>query len=87
MVYDWIKRFKEDKEQLEGDPWERRPSPSKIQENIKLVQNLVKEDHWITFDGVANEVGIPQGSAFAILREDLGLIKLSVKLYTLFCDG
>ena len=52
------------------------PLPQRNQENIKLVQILIK-DHRVTTDGVANEVGITYGSAFAILSEDLGLIKLS----------
>ena len=41
VVYDWIKRFKEEREQLEDDSREGRPSNSKNQENIKLVQNLL----------------------------------------------
>ena len=45
------------------------------------MQNLIK-DHRVTIDGVANEVGITHGSAFAILSEDLGLIKLSARLVT-----
>ena len=79
VVYDWIKRFKEGRQQIEDDPREGRPSTSKSQENIKLVQNLVREDRRVTIDEIANEVGISHGSAFSILSEDLRLSKLSAR--------
>lgn len=50
----------------------------KYQENIKLVQNLIKEDRQITNDVVANQVKISNGSSFAILTEELGLSKLTI---------
>ena len=62
VVYNWIKRFKEGREQLKDDLREGRPSTSKNQENIRLVQNLVEEDRRVTIDETANAVGISHGS-------------------------
>ena len=64
FVYDWIECFKEGREQVEDDSREGRPSTSKNQENIRLVQNLVEEDRRVTIDEIANAVGISHGSAF-----------------------
>jgi histone-lysine N-methyltransferase SETMAR len=77
VVYDWIKQFKEGREDLQDDPRTGRPSSSKNKEIVELVQNLVEEDRRITVDVIANEVGISHGSAYSILTEDLGLSKLS----------
>ena len=76
FVYDWIKRFKEGREQLKDDSKEGRPSASKNQENIRLVQNLIEEDKRVTIDEIANAVRISHGSAFSIFTEDLRLSKL-----------
>lgn len=79
VVYDWIKRFKEGREELEDDPRGGRPSTAKNQENISLVQNLVEQDRRVTIEEIANEVGIAYGSAYSILTETLGLSKLSAR--------
>ena len=75
VVYDWIKRFKEGREQLEDDSRKGRPSTSKNQKNIRLVE----EDRRVIIDEIANAVGISHGSAFSILTGDLRLSKLSAR--------
>lgn len=79
VVYDWVKRFKEGREQLEDDAREGRPTTSKTQENIRIVENLIKEDRRINIDEIAYALEISHGSAFSILTEDLGLSKLSAR--------
>ena len=79
VVYDWIKRFKEGRGQLEGDSSERRPSSSKYQKKIRLAQNLVEKDRRVTIDEIAHAVGISHGSVLSILTEDLRLSKLSTR--------
>ena len=69
IIYDWIKHFKEGREQLKDESKERRPSTSKKQENIRLVQNLVEEDRRVIIDEIANAVGISHESAFSILTD------------------
>ena len=64
IVYDWIKRFKVGREQLENDSREERPFTSKNEENTRLVQNLVEEDRRVTIDKIPNAIGISYGSAF-----------------------
>ena len=79
VVYDWIKRFKGGREEVEDDPREGRPSTSINPENVELVRNLVDKDRRITIDEVANACEISHGSAFGILTENLGLSKLSAR--------
>lgn len=76
VVYDWFKRFTEGR-RLEDDPREGRPSSSKTQENVQLLINLLEQDRLKTVDKVANDLGISQGTPFAILTENLVLSKLS----------
>ena len=79
VVYEWIKHFKNGREDLKDYPREGRPSTSKNERTEALVQNLVEEDRRITIDAIANEVGISHGSVFSILNENLGLSKLSAR--------
>ena len=79
VVYDWINRFKNGREDLKDNPREGRPSTAKNERTVTLVQSLVEEDRRITIDAIANEVGISHGSAFSILNKNLGLSKLSAR--------
>ena len=79
VVYCWIRRFKDGRNDLENNPREGRPSTSKNAQNIELVRNFVEEDRQITINEIANELGISFGSSFSILTEDLGFSKLSAR--------
>ena len=79
VVYEWINRFKDGREDLKDNPREGRPSTAKNERTVALVQNLVEEDRRITVDAIAYEVGISHGSAYSILNENLGLSKLSAR--------
>lgn len=77
MFYDWrIKRFKDGREQLEDDRTGGDP-PLQKTKNHQAFQNLIEEDLRITIEEVVNQIGISNGSAFAILTEDLGLSKFT----------
>ena len=71
VVYDWINRFKNGREDLKDNPREGRPSTAKKERTVTLVQSLMEEDSWITIDAVANEVGISHSSVFSILNKTL----------------
>ena len=79
VVYDWVKRFKEGREQLEDDSREGRPSTPKNQENIRLVQNLVEKDKRVTIDEISNAISISHKFTFSILTKNLCMIKLSAR--------
>lgn len=79
VVYRWIRRFKDGRNDLQDDQREGRPSAPKNAQNIELVRNLVEEDRRITVNEIAKELDILFGSTFSILKEDLGLSKLSAR--------
>lgn len=64
QVFNWIKGFKEGREDLKDDPRERRPSTSINEETVDQIKTLVEKDRRLSIDTIANEVEISQGSAF-----------------------
>nr|CDS25661.1 flj37770 protein [Hymenolepis microstoma] len=80
VTYEWMKRFKEGgRVQLDDNARGGRPITARNQENTPLAQNLVKHDGQVAAEEIVNGVGIPQGSIFSILTENLGLSNLSAR--------
>ena len=77
-VYKWIQRFKEGRDDFEGDSRSGRPGTSKNDENIEAAQNLI-EDQRITVNQIAMSLDVSYGSANSILHDILGLSKLSAR--------
>ncbi|XP_068250811.1 protein GVQW3-like [Palaemon carinicauda] len=65
VVYDWIKRFKDGREDLKDIPRNGQPLTATNERTLALVENLVDEDRRITIVMRANETGISHGSAFS----------------------
>lgn len=78
-IYEWIRRFKEGRESIEDDPREGRPSTSTNDESVDAVRSLVEQDRRLSVEVIAHEVGISFGSADTILKDRLGLSKLSAR--------
>jgi hypothetical protein len=62
---------------LEDDPRIVRPLSIITQQNIDLVQDLVNDDPHISIDYIATIFDISHGSVDAILKQHLGLSKVS----------
>ncbi|KFD56292.1 hypothetical protein M513_02747 [Trichuris suis] len=77
VVYGWIRSFKEGREAIEDDRRAGRPATATSEGTVALVQNLVEGDPRITIRTIARTAGISLHSAFGMLRETLGLRKLS----------
>ena len=43
-AFEWRKRFKEGREEVEDDPWYGRPSTSRTADNIERVKQMVHAD-------------------------------------------
>lgn len=78
-VYKWIKRFKGGREVLEDNHRQGRPSTSTTPEQVDAVQALVDEDRRVTVLEIAQTLDISTGSVDSILRDQLGLSKLSAR--------
>ena len=65
-VYDWFKRFRDEKETTEDEPRSGRPSTSRTPDMIERM----------TLRLMAEELGISKDTVHTIVREDLGKRKI-----------
>ena len=73
----WIRRFSNDRESLEDNPRSGRPITVITQQNIDAVNDLVNDDPHISIDYIATILDISHGSVHTILKEHLGLTKIT----------
>lgn len=77
-VFNWVKRFKEGREDVGDDARQGRPSTSRVDQNLARVPELVLADRHITQRMIANTLNNSKGSVQSILIEDLGMRKADV---------
>ena len=73
----WFRRFSNERDSLEDNPRSGRPLSTITQENIGAVQDLESEDPHISIDYMADILDISHGTIDTILRQHLGLRKMS----------
>ena len=69
-LFEWHRRFKERKEELEGDQSSGRPSTSRTDKNLERVKQKVRSDCSLTVTMIADE----------LITEDLGMKKIWAKM-------
>ena len=79
-VYEWHKRFKNGREEVEDDRKSGRPSTSKTDENIDRVRQLVRSDRRLTVRMIAEELGMNRETVRTILVQELGMRKVCAKM-------
>ena len=57
-LFEWHRRFKKGREELENDHTSGRPSPSRTDENVERVRQIVRSDHRFTVRIIADELGM-----------------------------
>lgn len=80
QVYQWYERFKSGREAVEDDARPGRPSTSKTDENVDEIRQLLIENRKLTIREIAETTNISFGSVQSILREDLGLRRVTARL-------
>ncbi|GBO15495.1 Putative uncharacterized protein FLJ37770 [Araneus ventricosus] len=74
-VYEWHKRFREGRTNIEDDP---RPAPARssstADENVERVREIVRADRRIS------ELGISHGSGHSILHDDLNMRRICLHM-------
>jgi transposase len=73
----WIERFLNEQESLEDNPRSGRSITAITQQNIDAVNDLVNDDSHINIDYIAAILDISHGSVYAILKQHLGLRKIT----------
>ncbi|CAK9805798.1 Protein GVQW3 [Anthophora plagiata] len=76
QVFEWIKRFKESREELKDDQRSGRPSTSTNEDMSAKVQEILDEDRRISITEIARNLNISHGSVHMILTDCLRLSKL-----------
>ena len=79
-VFEWHKRFKEGREEVEDDARSGRPSSTRTEDNVERVRQKVREDRRMTVRMVAYELGINRETVWKIITEDLEMRKLCAKM-------
>ena len=78
-LFEWHRRFKEGREEVEDDHRSGRPSISRTDENVEHVRQKVRSDCHLAVRMIANELDINSEMVWRIITEDLGMRKICAK--------
>ena len=79
-LFEWHRRFKEGREEVEDDHRSGRPSSSRTDENVERVRQKVRSDRRLTVIMIAFELGMNCERVWRIITEDLGMRKICAKM-------
>ena len=79
-LFEWHRRFKEGREEVEDKYKSGRPSTSRTDENVERVRQKVRSDHRLTVRMIADELGMNSKRLWRIITEDLGMRKICEKM-------
>jgi len=79
-VFEWHKRFREGRQDVEDDPRSGRPSTSRTDANVERVRQAVRGDRRMTVRLIASELDMNRDSVWKIITEDLGMRKICAKM-------
>lgn len=80
-IKEWFNLIKNARTSVDMDPRPCRPSTSQNPYVIDQMCNLIMKDSRLTVREIANDVEISNGSAHAILRDDLGMRGVAAKFF------
>ena len=79
-VFEWCKRFKEGREDVEDDPRSGRPSTPRTDVNIKHVRQMLQKDRRLTVRMIADELDLGKSQVWQISTEYLDMRKVCTKM-------
>ena len=79
-AFEWHKRFKEGREEVEDDPRSGRPSTRRTADNIERVKQMVRADRRLTVRMIAEELSINKDTVWSIITENLEMRKVCAKM-------
>ena len=79
-IFEWHKRFREGREDVENDPKSGRPTTSRTNENVERVREKVRSDRRLTVRMIADELSMNSERVWRIITEDLGMRKVCAKM-------
>ena len=78
-LFEWHRRFREGREEVEDDHRSGRPSISRTDESVERVRQKARSDRRLTVRMIADELGIYSERVWRIIAEDLGMRKICAK--------
>lgn len=79
-VFEWHKRFKDGREDVEDDSRSGRPLTSRTGANVERVKKLIHADSRLTVRMVASQLDMKKDSVWKIITENLGMRKVCAKM-------
>uniref|UniRef100_A0A8C4Q5Q6 Mos1 transposase HTH domain-containing protein n=1 Tax=Eptatretus burgeri TaxID=7764 RepID=A0A8C4Q5Q6_EPTBU len=82
-AFEWHKRFKEGREEVEDDPRSGRRSTNRTADNIERVKYMVRADHRLMVRMISEELSINKNTVWSIITENLEMHKVCAKMVPL----
>ena len=78
-VFEWHRRFKEGREDVQDDPRSGKPKTQRRDANVDRVRNLVRSDRRLGVRVITEELNMNRETVRQIVKEDLGMRKIPQK--------
>ncbi|XP_060833661.1 protein GVQW3-like [Rhopalosiphum padi] len=78
-VFEWHKRFREGREEVEDNQRVGRPCSSKTNDNISKINEIVRKDRRLSIRMIAEMVNINKETVRQILHDELNMTKVCAK--------
>ncbi|KAL4113365.1 hypothetical protein QTP88_016997 [Uroleucon formosanum] len=79
-VFEWHKRFREGREEVEDNQRVGRPCSSKTNDNISKINEIVRKDRCLSIRMIAEMVNIDKETVRQILHDELNMTKVCAKM-------
>jgi transposase len=83
-VVEWHRQFKEGREDVQDDPRSGQPKTQRTDANVARVQTLVRSDRRLGVRVIAEELNMNRETVRQIVKEGLGMRKISAKMVPRF---
>ena len=78
-VFEWHRRFKEGRVDVQDDPRSGEPKTQRADTNVDRVRTLVRSDRRLGVRVISEELNMNRELLRQILKEDLGVRKISAR--------
>ena len=79
-IFEWFKKFMEDRKEVGNDPNSGRPSTAKTQENVEKVARIVRGDRRLSIRAISELTNINKESVRQILHDNPGMKTVCAKV-------
>ena len=79
-VFEWHMRFKEGRENVQENPSSGQPRSQRTDANVNRERTLVRSDRILGVTAIAEELSMNRETVRQIVKEDLGMRKMSAKM-------